>query len=56
MRSAPRNLDRPEPKVITYKAGRVCAHPDCDTILSVYNPQKRCAEHDDAIPRKRRYA
>jgi hypothetical protein len=32
-------------RVRVYKRGRVCAHPDCATILSVYNPAKYCAAH-----------
>ena len=33
--------DRPE----TYPAGRVCEHPDCGTILSVYNESEHCGAH-----------
>jgi len=29
----------------TYEPGRVCITEDCDTILSVYNPDERCARH-----------
>ncbi len=29
----------------TYSEGRVCAEPDCTTVLSVYNPSPRCALH-----------
>ncbi len=33
-----------------YAGGRVCERPDCETQLSVYNPQDFCARHR---PRKR---
>ena len=33
-----------------YPDGRVCERPDCETQLSVYNPQDFCARHR---PRKR---
>lgn len=29
----------------TFKSGRVCLHPDCETILSAYNPGKTCSVH-----------
>jgi hypothetical protein len=39
-----------------YHEGRVCSEPDCDTVLSVYNPSSRCAVHQrrgDVIPLRR---
>jgi hypothetical protein len=30
----------------TYRKGRVCAEPGCQTVLSIYNPQDRCAAHE----------
>lgn len=42
--------------------GRVCATPGCATILSVYNPQPMCWQHDERrpyfvrVPRRRRDA
>jgi hypothetical protein len=39
-------------------AGRSCAHPDCPTRLSRYNPDATCATHGgwsvDPQPRRRR--
>lgn len=32
-------------RVHSYQSGRICAHGDCDTILSVYNPSKYCTVH-----------
>lgn len=32
-------------RVRFYDRGRVCAHPGCATILSVYNPAKYCSTH-----------
>lgn len=29
------------------KKVRVCAHEDCDTILSSYNPADHCVKHRD---------
>ena len=39
----------------TFPRGRVCAEPECTTVLSVYNPERHCALHTirDA-PRSRR--
>jgi rubredoxin len=31
--------------VRTYPRGRICAHPGCDTILSIYNAGQTCAQH-----------
>jgi hypothetical protein len=32
--------------VRTYGRGRVCPHPGCGAVLSMYNSGKRCALHD----------
>jgi endogenous inhibitor of DNA gyrase (YacG/DUF329 family) len=41
-------------RVRLYARGRVCAHPGCPTILSVYNPARFCAAHlQQARPRRR---
>jgi len=32
-------------RVRSYQTGRVCSHPECDTILSIYNPSKFCSMH-----------
>jgi hypothetical protein len=32
-------------------AGRVCASPDCNTVLSIYNPGEVCSVHDDQTER-----
>jgi hypothetical protein len=32
-------------RVRSYQSGRVCAHAECDTILSIYNPSKYCTVH-----------
>jgi hypothetical protein len=32
-------------RVRSYQSGRVCAHCDCDTILSIYNPSRYCTVH-----------
>ena len=32
-------------RVRAHKRGRICAHPDCETILSIYNPAKYCSAH-----------
>ena len=29
----------------TWPAGRVCIEEDCETVLSIYNPDIRCALH-----------
>lgn len=41
-------------KVHVYPSGRVCAHPDCDTILSIYNPSRYCTVHADHAALERR--
>jgi anti-sigma B factor antagonist len=33
---------------VTADSGRICAHPDCDTVLSRYNAGDSCARHDHA--------
>jgi hypothetical protein len=32
-------------RVRTYQSGRVCAHAECGTILSIYNASKYCTVH-----------
>ena len=43
-------------RVRIYQHGRTCEHPDCATILSVYNPSKYCSVHEKLVlgGRKRR--
>lgn len=37
-----------------FAEGRVCAEPDCDTKLSIYNGGRYCFEHEPmAVPRTR---
>ena len=31
--------------VRSHPAGRVCAHPGCSTVLSIYNPSRHCGAH-----------
>lgn len=38
----------------TLPAGRCCAHMDCETRLSIYNPSSYCALHQDEIPKRGR--
>lgn len=40
--SHPRQLPRPSP---TFEEGRVCAHDDCGTRLSIYNRSMLCWQH-----------
>ena len=35
-------------RVTVRERGRVCAHQDCDTILSIYNPARYCSAHVSA--------
>jgi hypothetical protein len=37
-----------------YPHGRLCAHEDCETILSIYNPSAFCGAHADLARSKRR--
>lgn len=38
----------------SYRAGRVCGHPECETKLSIYNNGKYCYQHEPmATPRTR---
>jgi|GEM_PF-1085538 len=39
----------------TFPEGRVCAHPDCTTRLSIYNRRETCSEHQVAKPRPPRF-
>ncbi len=32
-------------RVRSYQSGRICAHAECGTILSIYNPSKFCTVH-----------
>ena len=32
-------------RVRAYQGGRTCDHPDCTTILSIYNPSAYCNAH-----------
>jgi hypothetical protein len=32
-------------RVRSYQSGRICFHPECGTILSIYNPSKYCSMH-----------
>ena len=41
-------------RVRSYQSGRICAHPDCDTILSIYNPAKYCTVHRSLAANGRR--
>jgi hypothetical protein len=41
-------------RVRSYQSGRTCAHPDCDTILSIYNPAKYCTVHESLAASGRR--
>jgi len=36
---------QPGKKSRRYSIGRVCAHSECDTRLSTYNPADRCFHH-----------
>jgi hypothetical protein len=44
----------------TYPVGRICAAPECDTRLSIYNPEVRCWVHEaaeaDDVPKADRAA
>jgi hypothetical protein len=37
-----------------YARGRLCAHEDCETILSIYNPSAYCGAHAELARSKRR--
>ena len=41
-------------RVRSYQSGRVCAHSECGTILSIYNPAKYCTVHAAAAAGGRR--
>ncbi len=37
-----------------FKAGRICRHPGCGTMLSIYNDGKFCYQHEPmVVPRMR---
>ena len=40
--------------VRAYERGRKCAHPECDTLLSMYNPTKYCSAHVQLARSRRR--
>jgi hypothetical protein len=42
----PGHLPAPSKRV---GGSRVCAHPDCETKLSVYNRSALCWQHDDVV-------
>jgi hypothetical protein len=33
-----------------YPVGRICATPDCNTQLSIYNPDRHCSVHAPPQP------
>ena len=33
-----------------FRQGRSCAHPECSTRLSIYNPTDLCWQHEPAHP------
>ena len=39
----------------TFPNGRVCTHPGCTTMLSIYNRREACSEHQVADPRPPRF-
>ncbi len=41
-------------RVRSYQSGRVCAHSECGTILSIYNPARFCTVHAAAAAGGRR--
>ena len=41
-------------RVRVYAHGRLCAHEDCQTILSIYNPSAYCGAHAELARSKRR--
>ena len=48
-RHIPEMSDMTGSPVKRFKAGRVCAYPDCSTILNPYNPRKFCLRHSKRI-------
>jgi hypothetical protein len=45
---------RPSQRIPAFGTGRICGAPDCDTVLSTYNPAPYCSVHDaGGIPRRR---
>lgn len=50
LRGTVRELVPPGCRPMTHAPGRVCAHPGCDTVLSVYNPGRYCAAHPQSPP------
>ena len=41
-------------RVRVYPHGRLCAHEECETILSIYNPSAYCGAHAELARSKRR--
>jgi hypothetical protein len=43
-------------RVRSYEGGRVCAHSECATVLSIYNPTRFCTLHakNAALDRRHR--
>jgi hypothetical protein len=41
-------------RIRAYQRGRVCAHEDCQTVLSIYNPSVYCGAHAELARSKRR--
>jgi hypothetical protein len=41
-------------RVRAYPRGRLCAHEDCETILSIYNPSPYCGAHAELARSQRR--
>jgi hypothetical protein len=36
---------RPATRALPARERRLCSHPDCNTVLSRYNPSEVCAAH-----------
>jgi len=41
-------------RVRVYPRGRRCAHEDCETLLSIYNPSAYCGAHAELARNQRR--
>ena len=50
----PTGTGRLSERIPAFGAGRVCGAPDCDTVLSTYNPAPYCSVHDAAGTSRRR--
>lgn len=51
LRGSSRTYTPPGCERKTYAPRRVCAHPGCDTELSVYNPTDYCSLHAPPVPK-----